>query len=232
MKLLTQAQYARRKNVTRARVTQWIREGRIKLVKGKIDPATADCDLEKNLDPMRKLNLKISRQKRSPKSSPNSSLLSNEEKSLVDWKKETERLKAELLSLKVEVERGDLVPRTKGLEIVFLQSGAARISFWSMPNRLCEVLAMMGGRPKDIECLLRQEIRLIVETMVKVCSARQLQILQELENLLPDPEWESKLREARRMNDERKSQTRDPEAKGEGPSGDLEGMESRSTSTG
>lgn len=48
MPLISQAEYARRREVSRAAVTQAVKEGRISLIDGKIDPEVADIQWAKN----------------------------------------------------------------------------------------------------------------------------------------------------------------------------------------
>jgi hypothetical protein len=50
MKLISQSEYARRKGVSKQRVNQWVKEGTIRLIEGKVDPEQADEDLGNNLD--------------------------------------------------------------------------------------------------------------------------------------------------------------------------------------
>lgn len=49
--LITQAEYARRKDWSRPYVTQLVQAGRIKLIDGKIDPDQADADIEATAHP-------------------------------------------------------------------------------------------------------------------------------------------------------------------------------------
>lgn len=71
--MITQSEYARRKNVSRQRVGQWVMDGTIRLVDGKVDPDLADRQLEHNLDygkrmdyDLRSAKLKTDRKKKDP----------------------------------------------------------------------------------------------------------------------------------------------------------------------
>ncbi len=64
VKLLTQSDYARHRKVSRQRVSQLVRAGRIELIGGRIDVARADTSLE--LNPIRSTR----RRKPNPQPSP------------------------------------------------------------------------------------------------------------------------------------------------------------------
>ncbi len=60
--LITQAQYAREKGVSRAAICKHVANGTIKLVGKLIDPVQADKQLRSNLDPARKIKVLIGSQ--------------------------------------------------------------------------------------------------------------------------------------------------------------------------
>ncbi|MCP4255628.1 MAG: hypothetical protein GY775_19925 [Candidatus Scalindua sp.] len=57
--LISQAQYARHKSVSRATICKHVMSGKITLVNGKIDPMVADKQLKKSLDITQKRKVKL-----------------------------------------------------------------------------------------------------------------------------------------------------------------------------
>lgn len=67
MRLINQAKFARRRKVSRARVSQWVAEGKISLVNGKVDVAAAELALQQNLDPIKRIDYEASQETPSPR---------------------------------------------------------------------------------------------------------------------------------------------------------------------
>lgn len=59
MKLISQAEFARLKGVSRQRVGQWLRDEIIKLTDGLVDPVKAEQDLRLNLDHSKRIDYEI-----------------------------------------------------------------------------------------------------------------------------------------------------------------------------
>ncbi len=59
--LISQAEYGRRKGVTRQRINTLVKEGVINLVEGHVDPIAADAAIEKAGDPCRAKKIKPTR---------------------------------------------------------------------------------------------------------------------------------------------------------------------------
>lgn len=169
MRLLTQAQYARRRGVHRSRITQLVKEGRLILTKGKIDPTVADANWNQNIDPVKRDNLKtVSKPKQQKKSgSRNSS-----EPSYIQVKTEHELLKKQLTDIELQIKQDNLISKDKSIEWLTLLVSNARAAFWGLPKRLAEPLALISDS-KEIEFEMRKEIRRILEELARPLSKEQ-----------------------------------------------------------
>ncbi len=201
MRELTQSQFARRKNLSRSTICKWVKEGKLTLTpRGKINPEQAEKELAANVTPKpdsTKSKRKHHRRKSSCDSTTQGSLL-NGEPTFLEARRQTELLKAELLSLKVQVERGDLVPKEAQINWLCILVVNARTGFWNLPRRMGEVLALIND-PREIECELRREIRQILEEMVSPLGK------EKAERLFAKIEVEMRNEEReRRIDDEEK----------------------------
>lgn len=167
-RLLTQAQFARKLKRDRSTINKWIRRGVIKTSgDGRIDPVQAEKDLAANVVPKCVDSTKSKRKHRKkavPSDSTTGGNLLNCEPTLTEARRQTELLKAELLGLKLAVEKGDLVPREAPVAWLCSVVAIAKAHFWGLPNRMAETLAVMS-EPKEIVEVLRKEIRRILEDL-------------------------------------------------------------------
>jgi len=182
-RLLTQSQYARKKKVDRSTVHRWVRDGKIKLsVDHRIDPVAAEKDLMSNNMVSNQVDsTKSKRRSRKRRSSSKATtepdLLNQTELTLTDVRRQNEILKGELLGLKVKVERGDLVPRDQATQWLFGHVDEAKNAFWSLPRRMGPVLAPVSDE-KEIEFVLRKEIREILTRLAEPGGKEALQIIE------------------------------------------------------
>ncbi|MBM4323945.1 MAG: hypothetical protein FJ115_10340 [Deltaproteobacteria bacterium] len=180
MRLLSRAQFARRRGISRARVTQLVQSGVITLVDGKIDPEEADKQIDGSI------NARSDSKKKSRSSS------SNNGQTLTDVRRDHELLKKQLTELRLAVETGELVSKTFAIDFLTLQISTARSHFWGLPKGMADILFLkltetlrvavsgmssdvqkflepvMAGLKfdgKDVEFLLRGEIRRILKIL-------------------------------------------------------------------
>lgn len=181
-RLLTQAQFARKTKYSRARISQLVKEGIIQLKKGRIDPAQANVAIEANIDRSRRIKTEArsrgvsnrqmeliptgfnTDQKKGTGSGgfntdPQQGILS-----LTETRQRHEAVKMELSKLKLEIEKGTLVPRYQAEEWLCLIIANAKAQFMGMPKRMAGALAVITDE-KEIEHQLRKELRRILEEM-------------------------------------------------------------------
>ena len=156
-RLLTQAQFARRHGKSRGWICQLIKAGVVGLVKGKIDPQKAEEAIAASIDTRNT----DSRPRPKPRKRSSQKSVQGNGLTLTDVRTRHETAKAELAELKLQIQRGDLVP--KGEQLVWLSMHViqAKNALWTLPRRMAETLAIeTDGR--EIESLLRSELRRIL----------------------------------------------------------------------
>ena len=161
---MTQSQYARKKRVHRSRISQLVREGRLILIGGKIDPTVADANWEKNIDPVKRYNLKTSKAGHGRKTKSSPSL------SYIEAKRNHELLKSQLTALEVKIKTGELVPKGESLRWLSNHIIIAKTALWGLPRRMGPVLATVTDE-KEIEFQLEEEIFEILEEMARSLPA-------------------------------------------------------------
>lgn len=187
-KLLSQAQFARKMKYSRARICQLAKVGIIQLKNGRIDPVQANAAIEANIDRTRrtrsesaKARTKKGLGKTQIKESPQMSLIpgvfntgpqkgsetrgfNTDVSSLTETRQQHEAVKMELSKLKLEMEKGNLIPRDRSTEWLSLIVANAKLQLLGIPKRMAVELAVLTD-PKEIEHRLRSEIRRILEEM-------------------------------------------------------------------
>jgi hypothetical protein len=172
IKLLTQAEYGRRIGRTGSRISQLVREGIIVLVNGRVDPSQADQAIQAAIDQSRHLKSEVMRLKNKERSKQLELLNGfnghNEQRgfSLVEIRQQHEMVKMELTRLKLEIEKGNLIPKEQPLQWLMMTVIAAKNAFWNLPYRLQEELAVISD-PKEIFRVLKSSIREILEELGK-----------------------------------------------------------------
>lgn len=183
-RLLTQAQYARKTKYSRARITQLVKQGVIVLAKGKVDPAQADPAIAANIDRSRRQK---SEMKSQAGQTPQMPLLpngfnnehpsvgakngfNNESQtatpSLTDARRDHELLKMKLTEAQLELRLGQLVPKGEATKWLIALGSATKLAFLNLPRRLAGTLKTLGDE-KEIEVLLRSEIRSIIHNLLE-----------------------------------------------------------------
>jgi len=191
-RLLSQSQFARRQKVSRSMVNKWIREGKIFLIDGKIDPTQAEKDLYSNVDRSRRLSLNNKPIRRTQsKMKARSETPSTE--TFLDVRKRHETAKAQLAELKLRLETGDLVLKDQAEKWLFGHVDEAKNAFWGLPQRMGPVLAPVSDQ-KEIEFILRKEIREILMRLASPGGQAALEVLDEGSS--PSPDNESFLKES------------------------------------
>lgn len=188
-KLLTQAQFARKLKYSRARICQLVKSGIIQLKNGRIDPRQANAAIEANIDRTRRVrseSAKNGKKKRvqseeNPQTQLLPGILNTDPKkearhngfnthpqlgvfSFTETKRQHEAVKMELSKLKLEIEKGNLVPRDEVGELLSLIVNKAKIKLLGLPKRMAGSLAAISDE-REIEYKLRQEIRKILEEL-------------------------------------------------------------------
>jgi hypothetical protein len=190
-RLLTQAQFARKANYSRARITQLVKQRVIVLRNGKVDPAQANAAIEANIDRSRRVRSESamartkSRSAKTKRENPQLELMptgfnTDHEKStgargfntdhetgissLTEARRQHEEIKMELSKLKLEIEKGNLVPKDQAIEWLSLMVNNAKLRLLGIPKRMAGPLAIILDE-KEIEYRLRMEIRRILEEL-------------------------------------------------------------------
>lgn len=165
-RLLTQAQFARKQGVDRSTVCKWVKEGKIPLSGKKIDPVEAEKALSANMSP-RVMGLTKSKRKYHRRKSTMEQTLLNGEVTLTDARRQTELLKGELLSLKLQIARGDLISKKEPLEWFTAGFTMVRHAILNFPRRLAPALVSITDS-REIEIILRKEAYSILRELTKM----------------------------------------------------------------
>ncbi|MDI6808245.1 MAG: hypothetical protein QME66_04590 [Candidatus Eisenbacteria bacterium] len=158
--LLTLSAYAKKRGVSHQAVSKAVREGRITLVRGKIDPKRADAELRLNRDPARDPFRKgPGRPVKGPK-------VSRKKGTYLDARIRKEHYQAEIARLEFETRTGKLVDTEKVKKAAFDSARQVRDNLLNIPGRISASLAAKTDS-FEIEIILKNEIRLALETLVK-----------------------------------------------------------------
>lgn len=135
--LVSQREYARRRGVSQPTVCRAVKDGRLTLVAGKVDPVAADREWPK--PPLRV-----------PKDSP-------------DYHRaraQREQYRAELTSLELSKLRGELLPAEDVRRSAFALARQTRDRLMAIPDRVSAALAAASD-PEDVRRILDVEIDLV-----------------------------------------------------------------------
>jgi hypothetical protein len=171
---------------TRQRITQLVKQGVITLKGDKIDPAQADVAIGANIDRSRRVKEEKKRQAaKTPQLKFSGNGFNNETqrdttgngfntedgngkgyegKSLTETRRDLEEKKIILHEIKIKELRGELVPKGEATKMVVALGFAIKLAFLNLPRRLADILATMN-EPKEIEILLRSEIKNIIHIL-------------------------------------------------------------------
>lgn len=162
---ITQAEYARRRGCTEGAVRRAVRDGRISLIEGRIDPVAADAQWARNTRvragsrPAEDANLAGSR-------SPRARVEGDDTDDYWTSKGRRERAEAELAELKLAEQRGDLV---RAADVRAEHAGRLamlRESLLQIPARLAPVLAVETDQARCHD-LVQRELHGVLEQAVQ-----------------------------------------------------------------
>lgn len=142
--LISKSEYARRRGCTEAAVRRAVKDGRISLIDGKIDPVAADAQWARN-----------SRVRAGSKPTNEARPVDQEDTEGGYWQSRARReaAEAEMAELKLAEQRGALV-RTADVRAVFSQRLAGlRNSLLQIPARLSPVMAAESDPARCFEAM-------------------------------------------------------------------------------
>lgn len=160
--LITQAEYARRRGCDPTSVRDAVRAGRITLIEGKIDPAVADVQWQRNTrtragTPANDANLSA------PPAPTQTEPLGEDY-----WSSRARREKAEadLAELKLAEQRGELVRADAVRSAVSKRAAGLREALLQIPSRLAAVVAAETSQARCHE-LLEAELHQVLAQLVE-----------------------------------------------------------------
>lgn len=168
MQLITKAEYARRRGVSGAAVTQAVRAGRLTLVDGMVNLDTADAEWggksrpRVNSQPAVKSQIKVRPERAQPEVSDDADL------SIPPWqdsKAKQAHIDARKAELELAVIEGKLIDRAKIKAEIGRQFAAVRDGLLNIPARMAPALAAMKT-PAEVQTALDAEIRAVVAQYV------------------------------------------------------------------
>lgn len=152
--LISQAEYARRRGVDATSVRDAVRAGRITLINGKIDPAVADVQWERNT---RKRARGVDEAARAMTADSFQDAPGADRPDYNEARARREQAEAELAELKLAEQRGDLV-RVERIRAAHQRRVAAmREAFLQLPARVVPLL-LADVSPASVEAVLKREI--------------------------------------------------------------------------
>ena len=169
-KLLTQSQFGRRMKLSRGRISQLVKEEVIHLVDGRIDPVAALKSIQANVNGSRRLGSegKPKRQHRKKSfSKPGDNGLS-----LTEVRRDHELIKKELTSLKLEIEKGNLIQKGQSIEWLCTIVAEAKQAFMNFPRRMAPVVFEKTDI-LDVEVILRKEIYSILDRLADSKNSKE-----------------------------------------------------------
>jgi hypothetical protein len=171
--LISQAEYARQKKLSREAVSKAVRTGRITLIDGKIDPEVADIQWKRNTDPDQAMRTKGGQASQSRGQNTLDGAHSGEgpeddgegfsTATLLGYKERIARSDAERKEDELRKSRQELVAVAAVQRESFGKARMARDLLLNMPVRLAPTL--VGKTSKEIATAMREELRKIIEVI-------------------------------------------------------------------
>lgn len=172
--LMSQTAYAKHKGVSRQYINELVRDGVLRLKRGKIDRDEADMTLEARREPLRPLRRKSTEQKtkktqktkkpaqpkeeaEKTKSRPKSELPTI----LLETKIRSETEKVKLLEIKNKVESGKYIDRDEAEAKIFKRLRPIRDTLLSIPDRLSADLTASQDRHNTHKILYDEIVRIL-----------------------------------------------------------------------
>lgn len=169
IELVTKTEYARRRGCTEAAVRRAVRDGRITLIDGKIDPVAADAQWARNTRvragsrPTDDVNLSTS-----GATGGRADEGDDEDDATGYWKSRArrERAEAELAELKLSELQGHLVRADDWAAALARRAAAFREGLLQIPARLSAQLAAEGDQAR-VHTLLEDELRQVMDQLTQ-----------------------------------------------------------------
>ena len=169
--LITQADYARRRGISKPSVSQAIKNGRVTLIDGKIDPELADEQWDKNTDHIKReaaLSVKM-RQAEYDRIQADANAGEYKASEYMIWKARRERAEALRAEQNQEFEAGNLYKKADADRAAKTIARLLRDQLLSIPARLAAELSAITD-PAIIERNLSTEIRKALEAVERESS--------------------------------------------------------------
>ncbi|MCB2190340.1 MAG: hypothetical protein KQI62_02170 [Deltaproteobacteria bacterium] len=165
--LISQAEYSRRRGVTRQAVSKWVKQGTIPIdpETKKIDPAAADAALEANLDTSKQRDSKPGPVKaRAPKGEGDNE--ARPESTLTKARTQREIIQAQRAKVELDLLQGTVV-KTQLVEDSTFEAGRLfRDQLRGLPAKLAKRLAV-AATPVECSEILTEEIDLILGELLR-----------------------------------------------------------------
>lgn len=172
--LITQAEYARRRGVTRAAITKAIKAGRIVAIEGRIDPDVADIQWARNTNPGRSAPPPAAPPPNgaiAPRGGgPGAGDAGRDEPRLIDARARRESALAELAELELAEKRGELVSVQDVRKAIAPKLLGVREALDTLADRLSPLLAAEAD-PAKVYAMLRAEHRQILSQLANESRA-------------------------------------------------------------
>lgn len=159
VELVSQSEYARRRGCTEGAVRRAVRDGRIVLFDGKVDPVAADAQWARNTRPRAGSEPAADVAAAAGAASPGRE--SDDGNSYWASKARREQAEAELAELKLAEQRGQLVRADDVRASLSRRASAFREGLLQIPSRLSAVLAAETDQAR-VHALLDAELRAVV----------------------------------------------------------------------
>jgi len=176
VQLVTMAEYARMRGCSEGGVRRAVRDKRISLIDGKIDPVAADAQWQRNtrvrMGSMPALDVAAGRPRVPDGNAPRADADADGDNSYWAAKSRREKADAEMAELKLAEQRGDMVRSADVRAGQAKRLAALRESLLQLPARLAPVLAVESD-PARCHDALQAELRAVLEQMTAAPAAAQ-----------------------------------------------------------
>ncbi len=162
--LVTQAEYARRRGVSRAAVSKAVDTKRITLINGMIDVEVADIQWSRNTHPEQAARANSGKGRGEP-DAPDGEVIEY-------WAMKARREKAETLKVEMQLAEmsGRLVSRDKVESAAYQAGRLLRDMILSVPGKLAGELAVVSD-PLKVEIRMREELRKVLSEIARLTRA-------------------------------------------------------------
>ena len=162
VQLISQADYARLRGVAKSAVAKAVKQNRITLIDGKIDPAVADFQWERNTRARADSGSKGDAEEASSRASPPTEM--QEASGYSVDRARREKYEADLAQLKLLELQGDLVRVSEVRTEMAKAIGELRTNALQIASRLSPLLAAETDQAK-VHLILDNEIRTLLRTV-------------------------------------------------------------------